>query len=150
LTEEESCGTPANILTAGTAFSEIPGKVHRSSNFGSTPAIMLWVETYPLCDPNSGTVVTDAPSCELQKIPQCPVPVLQKPRMNGGQLEVILSKTIPGQSYTIEQNTNLATTNWLRYTNFTATGVNFTPLFGGVIATGILSNFGKPPFVLRW
>jgi hypothetical protein len=79
LTEDEGCGTNPNVYTAGTAFREIPGKVHRVFNYGTVPMVLTWVQLYPGCDPNAGTVfVPNGPRCEgksgqshLEKIPPC-------------------------------------------------------------------------------
>lgn len=51
-TEEESCGTPPKTLAAGSAFAEIPGKVHRVFKFGSSLVVFTWVEINPGCDSN--------------------------------------------------------------------------------------------------
>ncbi|HEV8544556.1 MAG TPA: protein kinase [Verrucomicrobiae bacterium] len=65
-------------LAAGSSFSEIPGKVHQVSNLGSVPVVMIWVEIYPACDPNGGTIFVSGPRCEgrsgkshLEKVPDC-------------------------------------------------------------------------------
>jgi hypothetical protein len=34
-------------------------------------------------------------------------------------------QTLAGQTYTVQQNTNLATQSWIAYTNFTADGSLF-------------------------
>jgi hypothetical protein len=120
LTEDEGCGTPIHVLQAGSAFSEVPGRVHRVSNNGTTPAVMIWMVVYPICDGHSGIVTTNGPVREgLAKIPECPVPVIQPTKLAGGQFDLSF-RTLTGQSYTIEQNTNFTTTNWLSYTSFTA------------------------------
>jgi hypothetical protein len=46
---------------------------------------------------------------------------LLAPQMSGSDFKFSFA-TINGQSYTIQQNTNLATTNWADYTNFTGDG----------------------------
>lgn len=78
LTEDEGCGSPLNTLTAGSAFAEIPGRVHRVFNAGSVSAVFCWVEIYPACDPNNGTIVVNGPKCignsgksQIEKIPSC-------------------------------------------------------------------------------
>jgi len=79
LTEDEGCGNPLNVYAAGSAFAEIPGRVHRVFNFGSVTAVFTWTEIYPACDPNGGTIFVSGPNCEgnsgkshLEKIPACP------------------------------------------------------------------------------
>ena len=76
LTEDEGCDKPLSTLAAGTSFAEIPGKVHRVFNFGTTPAIMTFVVIYPGCD--KATIFVTGPRCEgnsgkshLEKIPEC-------------------------------------------------------------------------------
>lgn len=78
LTQDEGCGKPLSTMAAGSSFAEIPGKVHRVFNFGTTPVIVIWVEIYPGCDPDAGTVFVEGPRCEgnsgnshLEKIPDC-------------------------------------------------------------------------------
>jgi quercetin dioxygenase-like cupin family protein len=78
LTEDEGCDSPLNTLAAGSAFAEIPGRVHRVFNDGSVPAVFCWVEIYPACDPNNGTIVVNGPKCignsgksRLEKVPSC-------------------------------------------------------------------------------
>jgi hypothetical protein len=46
---------------------------------------------------------------------------LQSPQVSGGYFAFSFG-TVNGQSYTIQQNTNLATTNWTFYTNITGDG----------------------------
>ena len=43
------------------------------------------------------------------------------PRMSGGNFTFGL-QTVNGQSYTVLQNTNLASSNWFFYTNFIGDG----------------------------
>jgi hypothetical protein len=47
-------------------------------------------------------------------------PLIQFPSLSGGNFTFAFPGT-SGQSYTIQQTTNLATTNWTVYTNFTGT-----------------------------
>ncbi|HXP60674.1 MAG TPA: hypothetical protein VN829_09295, partial [Dongiaceae bacterium] len=56
--------------------------------------------------------------------------VLQAPRLSGGNLRFSL-QTESNQSYTVQQNTDLTTTNWLFLTNF--------------IGDGALFQFSAPP-----
>ncbi len=78
LIEDEGCDNALNPLSAGSSFSEIPGQVHRVFNPGPSPTIMTWVEIFPGCDPNAGTVFVDGPGCEgnsgrshLESVPSC-------------------------------------------------------------------------------
>ena len=78
LTEDEGCGKALSTFAAGSSFSEIPGKVHRVFNFGTALVVIIWVEIYPGCDPNAGTIFVDGPRCKgnsgkshLEKIPDC-------------------------------------------------------------------------------
>lgn len=78
LTQDEGCGQPMTTFATGSSFAEIAGKVHRVFNFGTTPVIVIWVEIYPSCDPNAGTVFVEGPDCEgnsgrshLEPIPDC-------------------------------------------------------------------------------
>src|SRR5690348_10242350 len=64
LTEDEGCGTALSVLNSGASFSERPGKVHMVTNLGTTPVVMTWVEIYPGCDPDQGTVFVTGPRCE--------------------------------------------------------------------------------------
>src|SRR5512140_2422076 len=63
LTEDEGCGTALNTYPAGTAFSEVPGKVHRVFNYGTVQAVFSWVEIYPACDTHQGTIFVNGPTC---------------------------------------------------------------------------------------
>jgi hypothetical protein len=46
---------------------------------------------------------------------------VQSPQLSGGNFTFNFG-TANGQSYTVQQNTNLATTNWTFYTNITGNG----------------------------
>jgi hypothetical protein len=46
---------------------------------------------------------------------------IQSPQLSGGNFTFNFG-TANGQSYTVQQNTNLATTNWTFYTNITGNG----------------------------
>jgi hypothetical protein len=46
---------------------------------------------------------------------------IQSPQLSGGNFTFSFG-TANGQSYTVQQNTNLATTNWTFYTNITGNG----------------------------
>jgi hypothetical protein len=48
-------------------------------------------------------------------------PQLQSPRVSGGHFSFGFD-TVSGQSYIVQQNTNLAATNWTPYTNITGNG----------------------------
>lgn len=78
LTEDEGYGTELNIYPAGSAFSEIPGRVHRVFNYGTVQAVFSWVEVYPACDTHQGTIFVNGPRClgnsgrsRLEPIPDC-------------------------------------------------------------------------------
>jgi len=80
LTEDEGCGTALNVYPAGTAFAEIPSRVHRVFNFGAVPVVINFATIMPSCDGNyHDAILVDGPSCEgdsgqshLEKIPPCP------------------------------------------------------------------------------
>ena len=80
LTEDEGCGTALNVYPAGTAFSEIPGRVHRVFNFGTVPVVINFATIMPSCYGNyHDTILVEDPNCEgdsgqshLEKIPSCP------------------------------------------------------------------------------
>ena len=80
LTVDEGCGAPLEEITAGQAFTEIPGKVHRAYNAGTEDVVLLWTEIYPPCyESTIGWVYVDGPRCEgnsgrshLEKIEDCP------------------------------------------------------------------------------
>ncbi len=63
------------------------------------------------------------------------------PYLSGGNLDLGF-QAVAGQSYTVQQNTNLATTNWVYYTNFTGAG-------SGVQLTIPLTNAAAQFFRLR-
>jgi len=79
LTEDEGCGTALNVLPAGSAFSETPGRVHRVFNHGTEPVVINVAGVFPPCYANyNSNIFVDGPRCEgtsgrshLEKIPPC-------------------------------------------------------------------------------
>ncbi len=78
LTEDEGCGKPTSTYSAGSAFSEIPGRVHRVFNLGTDKLVLLWTEIVPSCHASEATVFVNGPTClgnsgksKLVKITPC-------------------------------------------------------------------------------
>ena len=68
-----------------------------------------------------------------------PVPLLlENTRLSGGNFSFSIG-TVDGQSYTVQQNTNLESTNWVLYTNITGTGTLYP-----IVTT--VTNFTKDFF----
>jgi len=62
--------------------------------------------------------VTSAPPAMLTVIAPAQI---QSPQLAGANFTFSFS-TVSSQSYTVQQNTNLTTTNWIFYTNITGNG----------------------------
>jgi quercetin dioxygenase-like cupin family protein len=81
LTEDEGCGTALKVYSAGDAFSETPGRVHRVFNYGTEPVVINFAGVFPPCYANyNSSLFVDGPRCEgtsgrshLEKIPPCGV-----------------------------------------------------------------------------
>jgi quercetin dioxygenase-like cupin family protein len=78
LTEDHGCASPLEVYAAGSAFSEVPGRVHRVFNFGTVPVVLLFTEIVPSCYTTARTVFVSGPECEgqsgrshLVEIPPC-------------------------------------------------------------------------------
>ena len=82
LTEDDGCGTEWIRHTAGTAFAEEAGRVHRAFNEFDEDVVLIWTEIFPSCltyPVLPGTEFVSGPECEgssgkshLVKIPKCP------------------------------------------------------------------------------
>ena len=80
LTEDEGCATALNTYAAGSAFSEIPGRVHQVFNNGTVPVVINFTVIVPPCYGNyNNTILVEGPRCEgrsgrshLEQIPPCP------------------------------------------------------------------------------
>ena len=64
LTEDAGCGAPLVAHTAGSAFQEDPGHVHRIFNLGNEPVMVQRTDILPACYVNQGTIFVDGPDCE--------------------------------------------------------------------------------------
>jgi quercetin dioxygenase-like cupin family protein len=64
LTEDEGCNNPLVDHTAGSAFQEDPGHVHRIFNLGSVPVVVLRTDILPPCYVTQGTIFVSGPNCE--------------------------------------------------------------------------------------
>jgi quercetin dioxygenase-like cupin family protein len=64
LTEEKGCGRPADTITAGSAFTERPGVIHRVFNYGTEPVeIIVTAIVPPRYAGYTGTILVNGPSC---------------------------------------------------------------------------------------
>jgi quercetin dioxygenase-like cupin family protein len=64
LTEEKGCGRPANVLTAGSAFTEAPGAIHRVFNYGHDPVVIIFTFRVPPAYAGyTGTIYVKGPHC---------------------------------------------------------------------------------------
>ena len=80
LTEDEGCGTELSVHSAGSAFSETAGRVHRVFNYGTEPVVINFAGVFPPCYANYNiNIFVDGPHCEgnsgrshLERIPPCP------------------------------------------------------------------------------
>jgi quercetin dioxygenase-like cupin family protein len=65
LTEEKGCGRPADIITAGSAFSEAPRAIHRVFNYGIEPVVIVFTFIVPPAYAGyTGTILVNGPRCE--------------------------------------------------------------------------------------
>jgi quercetin dioxygenase-like cupin family protein len=65
LTEDEGCGRPLQAISAGSAFTEETGKVHRVFNYGTGPVVIIFTFIVPpLYAGYTGTIYVDGPRCE--------------------------------------------------------------------------------------
>jgi quercetin dioxygenase-like cupin family protein len=65
LTEDHGCGQPVDTLTAGSAFSEPPGKIHRVFNYGNEDVVIIFTFIVPPKYAGySGTIPVNGPRCE--------------------------------------------------------------------------------------
>ena len=64
LTEEKGCGRPADTITAGSAFTEAPGAIHRVFNYGTEPVeIVFTFIVPPRYAGYTGTIYVNGPRC---------------------------------------------------------------------------------------
>ena len=65
LTEEKGCGRPADTITAGSAFTEAPGAIHRVFNYGSDDVVIIFTFIVPpLYAGYTGTIFVNGPHCD--------------------------------------------------------------------------------------
>jgi quercetin dioxygenase-like cupin family protein len=65
LTEEKGCGRPANTITAGSAFTERTGVIHRVFNYGSEPVVIVLTYIVPPAYAGyKGNIFVNGPHCE--------------------------------------------------------------------------------------
>jgi quercetin dioxygenase-like cupin family protein len=65
LTEEKGCGRPADTITAGSAFTEMTGVIHRVFNHGGEPVVILVTYIVPPAYAGyTGTIFVNGPRCE--------------------------------------------------------------------------------------
>jgi quercetin dioxygenase-like cupin family protein len=66
LTEEHGCGQPALQHSAGSAFFEAPGAIHRVFNHGSEPVVIIFTFIVPAANKDYGgiTILVSGPRCE--------------------------------------------------------------------------------------
>jgi quercetin dioxygenase-like cupin family protein len=65
LTEEKGCGRPAETITAGSAFTELPGVIHRVFNYGTEPVeIIVTAIVPPRFAGYQGTILVSGPRCD--------------------------------------------------------------------------------------
>ena len=65
LTEEKGCGRPADTITAGSAFSEARGVIHRVFNYGIEPVVIVFTFIVPPAYAGyTGTIYVNGPRCD--------------------------------------------------------------------------------------
>ena len=65
LTEEKGCGLPADIITAGSAFTEAPGVIHRVFNYGTENVVIVFTFIVPPRYAGyTGTIFVNGPRCD--------------------------------------------------------------------------------------
>ena len=65
LTEEKGCGRPADTITAGSAFTEAPGAIHRVFNYGTENVVIVFTFIVPPRYAGyTGTIFVNGPRCD--------------------------------------------------------------------------------------
>src|SRR6202023_468238 len=65
LTEEKGCGRPVDTITAGSAFTEAPGVIHRVFNYGTENVVIVFTFIVPPRYAGyTGTIYVNGPRCE--------------------------------------------------------------------------------------
>jgi len=66
VTEEHGCGKPAETLSAGSAFTEAPGAIHRVFNYGTEPLVIILTFIVPPAykDYNGINIFVNGPRCD--------------------------------------------------------------------------------------
>ena len=65
VTEDKGCGRPADVITAGSAFAELPGHIHRVFNYGTEPVVVVvTLIVPPRYAGYTSTIFVNGPRCE--------------------------------------------------------------------------------------
>ena len=65
LTEEKGCGRPVDTITAGSAFTEAPGVIHRVFNYGTENVVIVFTFIVPPRYAGyTGTIFVNGPRCD--------------------------------------------------------------------------------------